>query len=60
MSTYFNNPEELKQLNNLINNDKTIDKNKFKKQLINNYSDYKNDIITYSENNDYTVNIFNK
>ena len=58
MSTYFNNPEELKKLNNLIDNDTTIEKNIFKKQLINNYSDYKNDIITYTETNDYTVDTF--
>ena len=58
MSTYFNNPEELKQLNDKIDNDTTIEKNIFKKQVINNYSDYKNDIITYTENNHYTVNTF--
>ena len=58
MLPYFNNPVELKQLNNLIDNDTTIEKNIFKKQLINNYSDYKNDIITYTETNDYTVNTF--
>jgi hypothetical protein len=58
MSEYFNNPEELKQLNNLIDNDKTIVKDIFKKQLLYYYSDYKNDILTYTENNDYTVNTF--
>jgi hypothetical protein len=57
MSTYFNK-EEVKQLNNLIDNDTTIVKDIFKKQLINNYSDYKNDIITYTETNDYNVNTF--
>ena len=34
MLPYFNNPVELKQLNNLIDNDTTIVKQMFRKQLI--------------------------
>ena len=58
MSTYFNNQEDLKKLDNLIDNDTTIVKDMFKKQLIHNYSDYKADLETFTTSIDYNYESF--
>jgi hypothetical protein len=59
MSDYLNK-ENLDKFNKLIDDDKTIVKDIFRKQLLFYYSDYKKDIITYTKTNKYTVDDFYK
>ncbi len=58
MSPYVKYPIHLQALNNLIDNDKSILPNVFRKQFINNFDDYMGDLNKYVTDMDFDYKSF--